>query len=464
MVRTTEVICAGIMLLCGICVFVHLVMAPRRASFLKLSFIFYTLQFTVGPALFPPYEGLHMWRADSVLKVWMAIGLFWITCALLAWLFPTRIRVSGPSVVGVPGNCGYLWAIICESYRVRISLICAVYVAVTIFRLWLHFRYRYMLSGDLAGNVMVQVPYAVRASREVLLFAGFGLAWLAAAQLLSSPRRWLLPTLVLGSEFLFAMTRGRRWIFALGISYLVIYLCQTGRLRMKHAIIIVITAVLMWQVLFPLFTLLRYEWQVNPARNPIQWLLPAIENLTKGETPETLRGPERLVDIRVQRLRAIEGAYSLIALQHAQQQYLGGRLLAGGVLYVVPSVIFPSKAYYSVSEDTVLSEMMGSSRVFDVTTHLPLSALADFGVPGAVVYGIVFFGVIRLFELMFTSALHRGVVIPAIMAGTFSAQVIMQMEFPVIMLAAALRAAFLCWIAGYALSGLRHIMGDRQSS
>lgn len=448
-----EIICAFPLVAAGLASFVYAIRAPRRIGLLGMSLIFYTLQFGVGPLLFSPLS-TERYQPIDVISTWLVVYLFWGSAFALAAVW----RSSMPPIPfaddyqGTKTPRGFLATVVAASLQVRVSYLILAYLIVTAFRAFLQLRYGIVLSGGASEQAWNETPYAVLAMNQVFCFAGVGIAMAAMARLVyQMPGRiWALGLILAESVFMF--TQGRRWIFSFALTLVLIYLVPRKSMRMRHAVVGVILAVLLLQVVFPFFFLMRQHWQNEPNASVVQWV--------QGTAQQMIQGTDRSEDAKMNRsmhsrLRRMSAGYiQADAIRHGVPTF-GGRQLVSGMLSIIPSVVFPDKYQYVVLTDQSLNQRFQikphAGKNVDLTTQIPLIGQADFGVLGGLVYGVLFLALLRLFEWIYVNCLSRNYILAMMMLGVFAMTLVMQMENTVGGAFEVLRAVVIYWLVAVVL-------------
>lgn len=426
-----EWLLAGPLAAIGVWMMLAASLRPREVGLIQLAFCFFTLQFIMGVILIPPLDRMGFDRM-AIIRGWYAIWLFWIAVCITAraWKSPLphlvyQLRPQTETTQGVFSH------IMAESLRIRPLHLLLMGLVVHGLHVAMHMKYGIVLSGSFSFGEMMAVPYPVRALNSVVKFAGIGVALLAVAKIATRQPGRVLCFMVIAMETAYMFTRGRRFLFAFIIAGFLVYLIPRMRMKMKHAVIIIVCVALLWNFFFPLFVSVRKQWQINPDAPVSVWFSDAINDLRDDSTVtvSTLSLEDEGYSSIEARLRAANSIYVVAEAQQQDVPNLRGRVFLGSLVGAVPHAIFPWKRSFHVYEDEAInSRYHVQTASGDLSTFMPMTGLADFGLLGALLYGVVFVIIIRLAQYLYLGMYKHTPLAACIAMGIFIIEVPMQME------------------------------------
>jgi hypothetical protein len=259
--------------------------------------------------------------------------------------------------------------------KAKTALVGGAVVANWALRIYLGESYGLWMSGT--GGVITELPYGLVVVRQVLDTAMWGCV-LWAAIILFGDTAWRVRTLsvvILLSEALWFLLRGRRWIltwvFLLAVGYLI-----SGRAITKRLVVVTLASlIVVILVVFPLFFGMRYIYQLDDDVNE------------RGNTASLIaRGWAIQGDPEFQ-YRYIENASSRpmgelmflcdVLSYTTTSEPMRGQLLLRAMYYSVPAAFAPRKQdFLSPSQDIL--QYFGQ-QLQDPAISIPACFLADWG-------------------------------------------------------------------------------------
>lgn len=431
---------------------------PHDVTMLGLSYFAFFFQFILGIFLFPlNFQFEPLTTPGDILDVFVVIYLFWGTILLLRSLFRSpldcyqKLYASGSTATGN----GVFMNLAVLSEQVNFSVLFLVYAVTWFVRLYLFIRYDLGASGRFT-EISVVVPYVWLSLWVIINPFGLVYCFVCFYRFLKG-RRFVYLFFVV-AEFLFLFMQGRRMLFIGLLLMLFAYLLWYGKMRIKYLVYAAAASVLLVYLIFPLFFYMRLEW--------LRGLSPAEAFVTAIR--QTVSSREEYIYNVSQRLQAININYKVSRRINEGYPTTGGRFLKTAVIFNIPRLLYPQKVGIMWQPDEILDEQYGLEvQSMDTFSNFGLFALADYGLFGGIIYGIIFFLCIHVMEWMMRNLSRRGPLGFLVCFSVAASCPVMQMEWTLNDLFMILRTILILFIfmrVVYFFVGARPAAGELLTS
>lgn len=427
---------------------------PRAASLFGLSCAVFCLQFMLGPALgFLNLSSVINAGEGDVSMAFLGVYAFWFGVAVTGFLWPSplvRVHFLRPdgalhAVRGIFANLTY------ASLRVSTAALVALYAVVFVVRVFMMTQYDVVLSGRAqTAQQLLDVPYVVLAVWRVCEFIGMAFVYVTVTKMTRNANLFESPVLlaIFVLELLFAFTQGRRYILMLVLFAVFAYLVIRGGMKAWHTVVGLIGAAVMLQFVFPFFFFLRQQWTINRGASPIEWVGQALEQTANQLTGGGYEAREYTRNV-TERLNAMAFNYAVAGSLRSGVPAMQGDMLMNTIYAVIPRVLYPEKLLWTKESDRLVNERLGIPGE-DQVSNLPAFGLADFGITGCVLYGILFVAGIRFVEMMLRWMFIHNPLVGVAALGNLVTVCIFTMEFTPIMFLETIRAILILLILAFA--------------
>ncbi len=417
------------MLAAGVGCFIWALMRPGSIGMIRLALFSFALQFCIGPVLAPfsPNAGESFDSADVILA-FLGIYAFWgaITMTALIWrggLDPILVARDR----GLSSERGVFACLMDASLATGMLSVLAFYSIIATIRTVMIVKYGIVLSGTNTLEKVTALPYIVLVIYKTFTALGMAFGFLAMVKIVFKQPGRLWCVLILLLETAYTFTQGRRALFAYAILLLFAVLIKHGRMKLKHAILGGIGFVILVQTVFPFFYNMRIQWQSNYQAGPSIWMSEAWKmTLTGGTYGEEKR---KYTNSLTQRLNALSLNYMVANRLNNGFNPVYGEFIKLATLTAIPRFMFPNKLSTIGGDDELMVYRMNIPGK-DLYSNLPAFALADFGLLGGAIYGLVFALALRTFEVMMKALYRRSSLGAFAVFSVAISGMVLQMEFP----------------------------------
>lgn len=340
-------------------------------------------------------------------------------------------------------------------------MIWAIFIVTWLVRLKMAVDYNLFFSGTWSAERVLLMPSWLRTADALVNSLNAGLLfWLCSYQMHKKWRSFPAWGMLL-MEMLWFFIRGRRWIMTFGLIVILAICVYKDRINFKSIGVATVILASVLFVLMPLFQATRLTFgEKSLNTGAIETTVTAIGKACEGMWEDQYEEGRRLRDLHREELkyRPLVFHYSWeIAEALESSDPMFGWALVRDVLhacrFVIPTPVFDYKKE--------LGDLPGSEQLiqrhfgwaeFDTEGTWPAVALADFGLLGCFLYGMIFGLILWVFELFISYSMLRAPHLATIVFGT----AFYSFAFPDVgpeTVLNALRAAVVVMLAFWALGG-----------
>lgn len=436
-----QVLWAGLLVAFALVWLVRSALRPERAGLLGIAYFFFCMQFCAGMVLSSFAESYF--RPQDVALTYAGVSLFWIGALGLGKIIPSPLpRVDYQTGTGLAKEKGIFLVLTEASLRIRPFYLAVVWLASLGVRLAGIFVFGIGLSGTFDTAKALAMPYWFLALWDLGYYIAPPMVFLVVICLLYRRPGTAIFITILLTEVLYSFTQNRRALIMLLFLSMFAMLIYHGRIRAKTIGYGLVTLVILWTIIFPFFFSIRRQWQDNSNATLGEWISTAWSQTISGKAAGTSDDYSNTV---LQRMSALQFNHTVSNHMNDGALPLNGDIIKNAVAVSIPRVFNPDKFANATGEDSLVNKAFGMPDV-DQMSNLPVFGQADFGLPGCLLYGVIFAGVLRLMELMLRTVSKRsaiGVLVLFAVVGNCP----MQMEFTLSdFLAIFLRSAIFWWV------------------
>jgi hypothetical protein len=260
-----------------------------------------------------------------------------------------------------------------------------------IIRLYIGIEYNLFVSGSgTEANILI-LPYMIVLLRSFIdLFLYTSIVW-SISILLVKKKFLILPFLIILSEFLISFFQGRRPILFLIFSAFFVFIVLGYRINKQWFAFVVILLFLANTLIFPDFLMFRNYYSSDPNKtnliDDIAYNL-KLTFMTKQNTYDYLE------NIKV---RSYINDWNIpIIAKSGIYNGLHGNIILLSASWIIPKFLFPNK--YSIISPEYLINVYAGNYNTDSPENLIGYGFADFGLLGALIYGVMFGIILFLVE------------------------------------------------------------------
>lgn len=349
-----------------------------------------SLTFGIGPWLSFLYGGLSLPQEplEPLVLSYAAVGAFVLACEVTGLLAAGKSPHDRKSLAATRAESAFRGFVIPHDFRIAV-----VYAAVVVTRIYYASEYGILFSGSGTGDRMAQMTYTAVVVYQMIPILG-GACLLAANLSVWRPRSmagFVCNSLVIATEFAWLATQGRRQLIEAVVVGLLAYRYSGRRVGARELTVVGGVVAVLWFVVFPTFLAARTALMTHPdPESPFSALRTETESGVAFD-PQVAR--ERHAANASARLLIIRFIVR-ISEDQASRPFMNGSALATSLSRAVPALVLGSKAA-SAAPELAIQEFYGQPSG-DTSTTWPAVGMADFGIAGAFLAGLVFASVLEL--------------------------------------------------------------------
>lgn len=268
-------------------------------------------------------------------------------------------------------------------------------------RLILAFGYGAFFSGtnDLAQGV----PLGILPFERTFNYVSFGLVFWCVAHLFTTKGCSLSGWLLLLPEVFYLFACGRRWMLAFGMAIFLIYAARQVKLRIRTLVfggIIGITTIL---VLMPFFQATRYLLGGVSRYSSSNQFVNIIHAMGEAYKGLWVQKSETLIEMHEGSMKHRTRITNL-NVDIADELSNHGPMWGESLLRDFHRIFIPRTGGLA-GEQSIQDHF--EWKLKDISSNWPAYGLADFNLPGCVVYGAFFCGLISIFEVLILRTYHK---------------------------------------------------------
>ncbi len=323
--------------------------------------------------------------SDYNLSIFLIVALY-IIGIKGGWIFASKIikiksRQFQSTLKALP-------IVIPRTETISFTNVLAVYISAWILRLYMAIAFGIFFSGTGKAGLISKIPYSFTIIYSLFNMLSLGcLLWASITIWTRSTRRkkWVYNTalFVILGEGAWAFLKGRRWMISWAIFLVIGYVLAGKKVNMKVLGTGVITALLFVTIIFPKFLTTRnnYDWKNQSALNAFH------EAATKSIEKESALNKSLYYENMQSRSMGLHRFIAHILSSQERRTPMYGDAFIRIVYRAIPSILLPGK-YGNLAVEQAIQHHYGI-KFHDVAVSMPTVAVADFGVIGSLIYGVL---------------------------------------------------------------------------
>jgi len=394
------VLATGVLVLAGL----HLALRARKLSniaMVDIAIWMLGIFFGLGPWIAFIYAD---WRltdtpSETLLIAYPSIWLFMVGLWVVGKLtVRTRAALTEQGEVIVLGRVSETILQITQTNLITIIALTGFIWGV---RLTLATKYGMLFSGTQSLERELALPYSIVVMRSLGDVVATGLLIWASATLFANPLLRFPAIIWLVGECFYIFTQGRRQLLLFAVTMSLTFLAMRGKLLLRHMIAFGIIVFLLWTVLMPAFFTIRNSLLRNQSGNALVDVIQAFTaymNIGHSDVDDAVYRKNLQA-----RPMNINFNFSIIESQDIAGK-MWGRAFVNSVIFVIPRIILPIEEKPLLTEHQVQT-YYGLQKI-DTSMNWPAFGVADFGLFGAFIYGIVFGSCMTFMEWLAARLCH----------------------------------------------------------
>ena len=309
-------------------------------------------------------------------------------------------------------------------------------------------NYGIFMSGSATADRIISLPYYLFVARSLLDIIIFGILLWSITKTLYNRKLELIPFLIILIESLLIFFRGRRQMLFLLFLFLYIYLLLGYRIRLKVLIPSIIVLIFLLNILFPVFISFRETTAMYSQSGDIIKDYKTSYYLL-SRTGIDADNYESNIATRVY----INNWNTNILSKSSLTEGLNGQAMLMSIFWVIPRPMLPFKS--SLKDPELLINYHFGLSLKDSPSNWPAYGFADFGLIGALFYGIILGIILFLFQKFAVSNLKKYPFFSFIIIGSFAFLAFFIEESPVAIFS-VIRDSFFLFIIFYIMRIFRN--------
>jgi len=371
-------------------------------DFIDISIFMTIIFFGLGPWICFYYRGysLPSEKIFILFKAYFAVAVF------IIGLMIAKLQIKRGAVTG-----NLLSNLQRASLNLNIVHIVISFCLIYIIRAIINIKYGALFSLT-AGVEPVHIPYWINSIRILINSISYGLIFMAASYFRAGnnlKNSMCLSLLLI--EMFYSILQGRRWVLIAVIALGIVMTVREKKISPKTALFGIGSIFVLSLLIFPFFINLRHTFQYEIKAHTTKDVASSLYSSVTTVVSDMGRDRNSISYKKNMEMRAlfqIRWICWIIAKQEASHNLMLGRSVITSIINAIPHALFPYKKNYLDPELTVSKHY--HMLLVDLSGNWPGYGLADFGLIGCLLYGILLGKSILLFEKIGSMYLNKNIV------------------------------------------------------